>query len=61
MFQTKVVEKIEANILYSKLPPPPPPENRAVYKIMWNTMAQLDALQMKTIWSRKDAICIPGN
>ena len=42
MFQTKFLEKIKTNILGEIISP----ENRAVYDIMWKTVAEPDRPQM---------------
>jgi hypothetical protein len=42
MSQTKVVEKIRTDILYSIIPP----ENRDFYEVMWKNMVQPDRPQM---------------
>ena len=55
MFQTEVVEKIRTHILCSVtfffL------ENRAVYEIMWENMAELDRPQM-AVWRMRIACWI---
>jgi hypothetical protein len=44
MFQTKVLENIEAHIMFNKFFS----ENRAVYEIMWKTMVEPD--RPHTLW-----------
>jgi hypothetical protein len=43
----KNAEKIKTHFMLNNLSPPPPPENRAVYEIMSENVAEPDGPQMK--------------
>jgi len=58
MFQTKVVEEIKTDIVFSIFFFFS--ENRAVYEIMWKKMVEPDRPQV-TIPRRKYTICMPDN
>jgi len=54
MFRTKVVEKIKTHFVFSNFLS----ENRAIYEIMWENMAERGRSQM-TIWRMRIACWIP--